>query len=82
MLKSKPVILSLIEPYASDYVPKTVNSDLPVCLSTLYEPEYLSFNFHELLKVCEECVITVSDHEAKVVEASARQQSIHRYGSV
>ena len=35
---SKPVILSLeieIEPYASDFVPKSVNSDLPICLSTV-----------------------------------------------
>ena len=56
-------------------MPKTVNSDLPVCLSTLYKPEYLSFNYHELLKVCEECVVTVSDHEAEAVEASTRQQS-------
>ena len=72
---SKPVILSLIEPYTSDYVPKTVNSDMPVCFSTLYKPEYLSFYFHKLLKVCEECVITVSDCEAEVVEASTRLQS-------
>lgn len=69
----KPIILSLIEPYTSDYVPKTVNGDLPVCFSTLYKPEYLSFNNHELLKVCEECVVTVSDREAEAVEASTRQ---------
>ncbi len=72
---SKPVILSLIEPYASNFIPKAVNSDLPLCLSTLYKPEYLSLNYHDLLKICKECVITVSDHEAEVVEASTRQQS-------
>ncbi len=31
--------LFLIEPYASEYVPKT---DSPVCMLTLYNPEYLT----------------------------------------
>ena len=102
--ETKPVVLSLIEPYASDYVcaqnskqsfaclpfnfiqtqntfcliimsywkfvPKTVNSDSPFCLSQARVP-----NYHELLKVCEECVNTVSDCEAESLEASIRHQS-------
>ena len=41
----------------------------------LCKPEYLSFNYHELLKVCEECVVTVSDREVQAVEACTKQQS-------
>ena len=55
-------------------MPKAVNSDLPVFLTTLYKPEYLSLNYHDLLQTFKECVITVSDHEAEVVEASTREQ--------
>ena len=75
--KCKPVILhvSLVEPYASKYVPKTVSEDLPVCLSTLYKPEYLSLNYHELLKFCAECDIAISESQIKAVEENTREQS-------
>ncbi len=61
--KSKPAILSLIEPFSSDFVPKAIKQDFPVCLSTLFKPEYLKTNYGELVKLAEETVITVSDAE-------------------
>ena len=73
--KSKPVVLSLVEKYASKYAPKALDEDLPICLSTLYNPKYLSLNYHELLKFCEECSITVLESEARAVEKATKQQS-------
>lgn len=46
-----------------------------VCLSTLYKPEYLSLNYHELLKFCEECDIAISESQIKAVEENTREQS-------
>ncbi len=67
------IFLSLVEKYASKYVPITISKDLPICLSTLYIPDYLSLNYHELLKSCKECSITVSESEVKAVEEAKKQ---------
>ena len=48
---SKPAILSLVEPYSYKYIPKTLNSTLPVCFTELFKPEYLELNYGELLKL-------------------------------
>ena len=77
--KSKPVVLSLVEKYASKYVPKALDEDLPICLSTLYNPEYLSLNYHELLKFCEECSITVLESEAKAVKKAIKIKGLAQH---
>ena len=51
--KTKPAILSLVEPYASNYIPKSLDENLPLCLSGLYKPENLFMCYGVLLKVCE-----------------------------
>ena len=38
--RTRPAILSLGEPYASRYVPKSLANNLPFCLSQLYKPEH------------------------------------------
>ncbi len=73
--KSKPVILSLVEPYSSDFVPLAIKEDFTVCLSTLFKPEYLRLNYRELVKLAEECVVTVSDAEAEAVELNTKEQA-------
>jgi len=51
--KTKPAILSLVAPYADNYVPKSLNENLPPCLSQLYNPDAILMNYGELLKHCE-----------------------------
>ena len=49
--KSKPSILSLIKDYSSEYVPKSMNPDIPeVLATTLFDKEKLSMNYLDLLK--------------------------------
>ena len=73
--KTKPAILSLVEPYASNYIPKSLDENLPLCLSGMYKPEYLVMNYSELLKVCETCDVSVSQQQAKAVELNTKSQS-------
>ena len=73
--KTKPAILSLVEPYASNYIPKSLDENLPLCLSRLYKPENLLMNYGELLKVCETCDVNVSQQQAEAVELNTKSQS-------
>ena len=73
--KSKPAILSLVEPYSSNYIPKSLDENLPICLSGLCKPEDHFMNYGELLKVCETCDISVSQQQAEVVELNTKSQS-------
>lgn len=75
---SKPAILSLVEPYSSQYVPKSLHNSLPQCLSELFKPEYLKLNYSELVKLATECTLTVTVNEAKAVEEKTRSQTISR----
>ena len=70
--KTKAAILSLVEPYASNYIPKSLDENLPLCLSGMY---YLVMNYSELLKVCETCDVSVSQQQAKAVELNTKSQS-------
>ena len=73
--KTKPAILSLVEPYSSNYIPKSLDENLPICLSGLYKPEDHFMNYGELLKVCESCNISVSQQQAEAVELNTKSQS-------
>ena len=72
---NKPAILSLVEPYSSSYIPKALNEDLPVCMSEIQKPEYLQYSYGELLKVAEQCTITITPQQAQTVESKTRLQS-------
>ena len=73
--KTKPAILSLVAPYADNYVPKSLNENLPPCLSQLYNPDAILMNYGELLKHCETYDIEVTEEQADAVEASTKSQS-------
>ena len=73
--KSRPGILSLVEPYASHYIPKSLDENLPPCLSELYRPEYRFKNYKELLEESAACNISVSQQQAKEVEVHTKSQS-------
>ena len=57
---TKPAILSIIEPYSSNYVPMSLNEDLPMCLLDLMKPENLTKEYGELLALSKQCSITVT----------------------
>ena len=77
---SKPAILSLVEPYCSEYIPKSLDEGLPSSLSCLYKPEMLNFNYSELLLHAKENPVTVTAEEIKNDEEKTRDQANSRLG--
>ena len=75
---TRPAILSLVEPYASEYVPRSLDSSLSPCFSELYRPECLHMQYSELMKSCESCNITVTQLEADAVESATKSQTQSR----
>lgn len=75
---SKPAILSLIDPYSSRYIPQTLDSGLPTCLSELYKPEYAELNYGELLTVAKNYSVSITEEQALLVESKTRLQSNSR----
>ncbi len=75
---SKPAVLSLIEPYSSSYVPKSLDINLPICLTELYKPDYLCLSYGDLLKLASAYEITMTEKEAKNVELQTRAQANSR----
>lgn len=71
---SKPAILSLVEPYSSQYIPKAADGSLPLCLTTLYKASYLSKNNSELLTISKEVKIEVTKDEIDQAEIVTRSQ--------
>ena len=47
--KSKPAILSIVEPFSKHYQPRTVELDLPLILTTLVDKDAQSMNYSDLL---------------------------------
>ena len=64
-LSTKPAILSLVDPYSDNYVPKFVSEQ---CLLNLLKPEYLQYSYGDLLQVATSCRITVTAEEIEAVE--------------
>ena len=73
-LSVKSAILSLVEPYSSRYVPKSLDEDLPMCLSTLFKPEYLTCSYGELLQMSKECNIVITSDQVQAVKSKTRSQ--------
>ena len=73
--KTKPAILSLVEPYAIDYIPKSLDEGLPLCLSQIYNPDAILMNYGELLQFCETQDIGVTQQQAEAVELNTKSQS-------
>lgn len=72
---TKPAILSLVDPYASNYVPKSTLSSFPQPLQELYDEEYSKLIYTELLKACEMVEVVVTEEMAKSVEKETKHQS-------
>ena len=78
LCKSKPAILSLVEPYSSQYVAESLDSSFPVCLSQIYKSENLNLNYLELLSIATNYQITVTEQQTAHVESKTRLQANSR----
>ena len=73
--QTKPVILSLIDTYSEDYIPKPISQVYPTVLSELRDENSISSNFGELLKKCDEINLVITPEQAKEVESATRDQA-------
>ncbi len=76
--KSKPAILSLVESYSDDYVPKCLDISLPKPLTDLYDSQHLNKNYSELLKITTEIDIHITTEQIQTVEEKTRGQANSR----
>ena len=74
-LSTKPAILSLVEPYSTNYIPKSMSEDLPICLLNLLKPDYMKYSYRDLLQLAKECEISVTPEQIQAVERETRSQS-------
>ena len=73
---TKPAILSLKAPYSDKYVPKSsLDVFLKPFVKCLQQPSYLQLLYHELLSMCENVSIKVTEKMAKSLEKETRFQS-------
>jgi len=72
---SKSAILSLIEPYSDSFVPKVIGENFPPVLTELRKDEAVHMDYSDLLSMCKDVDISVSEEQAKAVEAATRDQA-------
>ena len=70
--KVKPVALSLVKPYAEDFISKS--RDIPT-ISDLFNEKYLTLEYHDLLKACTDIKVEITEKEIKLIEKDTRKQS-------
>ena len=70
--KIKPVALSLVNPYAVDFILKI--RDIPT-VSDLFDKKYLTVEYHELLIACTDISININERDIKLIEKDTRKQS-------
>ncbi len=75
LTSSKPAILSIIEPFSSNYVPKSLDENLPMCLLHLMKPENLKKDYGELLTLAKQSIVTVTCTQAETVQSKTLSQS-------
>ena len=70
--KIKPVALSLVNPYAEDFILKIRDA---LTVSDLFDKKYLTFEYYELLKACTDISINISERDIRLIEKDTRKQS-------
>jgi len=70
-----PVVNSIVSPLSEKF--KTVSPvvNMPSPLRDLYRPQNEELTYPELMAVCEQVTLTISDDEIKTIEAATRNQS-------
>ena len=69
---TKPAILSVWPGYCERFVPKSLCPDLSLVLTSLYDPENLKLDYHDLLQASSDVKITVSPEQVLIVEQQTR----------
>lgn len=72
---TKPAILSIIEPFSFNYVPKSLDEDLPMCLPDLMTPANITKDYGEPLTISKQLASTVTHTQVEAVESKTRGQS-------
>lgn len=72
---SKSAILSLIEPYSDDFIPKPISENFPLVLTELRNEEALHMDYSDVLSICNNINISVSEEQSKAVEIATRDQA-------
>jgi len=67
--------VSFISGYSDNYVPKISQPQFPQPLAALHKAEYTKLNYHELLQVCENAPISITQHMCGSIEIETRKQS-------
>ena len=70
--QSKPVCLSLVQPYSTNFISKT-RGIKPV--RDLFDPKYLDFNYAEILKECHKVELNISNTEIRLIERETVTQA-------
>ncbi|WAR17912.1 ING3-like protein [Mya arenaria] len=74
-LQKKPGLLSVIDPFADEFIPKADKLDLPEQLTKLRDPDLIGNDTTTVLLKCSEVTITCTAEQAANVEMETRQQS-------
>lgn len=74
---TKPVVLSTIEPYCSEYIPRTVSAEFPLALGDLYDSKLLAATQDVVREHCANLYksLNVTSEQANNVQIATRQQS-------
>ena len=72
---TKPSVLSLIPEHSDNYVPKIYQPQFPQPLTALRKTEYMKMDYHELLAVCENVSISITQEMSTLIETETQKQS-------
>jgi len=70
-----PAINSIVPPLSDKFMTSSPAVNLPPSLRDLYRPENEELTYPELLAVCEQVSLTISDEHIKIIEVETREQS-------
>ena len=73
--KFKPVTCSVVSPFSDDFKPILPVNNLPPCLRDLYQAQNEELTYSELIAVCEQTKLTITEEEVAIVEAATRNQA-------
>ncbi|EDO41537.1 predicted protein [Nematostella vectensis] len=72
LCKKKPVVLSLVKPYADSFILKSRNI---LTIPDLFEEKNLTLEYHQLIKICSQTNISISETDINEIEKDTRSQS-------
>ena len=73
--KFKPVICSIVSPLSDDFKHISPVNNLPPCLKDLYQAQNEELTYSELIAVCEQTKLTITEEEVAIIEATTRNQA-------